>query len=210
MHIRQADRAKNRILSAAEALFAEKGVAGVTLRQITANAHANLAAVNYHYFDKERLAWEIFLRRIRPLNAARLEALAKLEAGCGDQPVAFSAIIDAFARPLFICGSDPDGYNAHSRRLVGRIFTEPLPFAPELLGTEMQPTMTRFAQAIRRHAPKSSPADFVWRFSFVVGAMHHALATLHDMQARTNGICRNNDAEAALRNFIAFGVQAFT
>jgi AcrR family transcriptional regulator len=202
--------AKQRILIAAESLFAEQGLTGVSLRQITSKAGANLAAVNYHFYDKESLCREIITRRIRPINATRLEALGQAEARQPDTLAPLEEIMETMARPLFICGSDPAGYNPASRRLLGRIFIEPLPFASEILAAEMQPAMTRFGQAIRRHVPSLSPQDFVWRYSFIVGAMHHAMATLHDMKARTNGVCRNDDSEGALRIFTSLAVKAYT
>jgi AcrR family transcriptional regulator len=202
--------AKQRILVAGESLFAEFGLQGVTLRQITAQAGVNLAAVNYHYYDKEALCREILTRRIRLINLLRLETLRELESRSPDRPAPLPEVMAAMARPLLLCDSDPAGYNPNSRRLLGRIFTEPLPFAGELMAAEMQPTLTRFGQAIRRHLPGLSPRDFVWRYSYVVGALHHTMATLHDMKARTNGVCRNDDSEGALENFITFAVQAFT
>lgn len=200
---------RQRILIAAEALFAEYGLHGVSLRQITSKAGANLAAVNYHFYDKESLCREIITQRIRPINATRLEALGQAESRLADAPVPLVEIMEIMAHPLFICGNNPIAYNPASRRLLGRIFTEPLPFSTDIQSTEMQPAMTRFGQAIRRHVPSLSPQDFVWRYSFVVGAMHHAMATLHDMKARTNGVCRSDDAEGALRNHIVFAAQAF-
>lgn len=41
-----------RILDAAEQLFAEKGFAETSLRLITSKAGVNLAAVNYHFGSK--------------------------------------------------------------------------------------------------------------------------------------------------------------
>ena len=40
---------RERILKAAEALFAERGFETVSLRDITGAADANVAAVNYHF-----------------------------------------------------------------------------------------------------------------------------------------------------------------
>ena len=44
-----------RILDAAEQLFAEKGFAETSLRLITSKAGVNLAAVNYHFGSKKAL-----------------------------------------------------------------------------------------------------------------------------------------------------------
>ncbi|HVJ62842.1 MAG TPA: TetR/AcrR family transcriptional regulator, partial [Tahibacter sp.] len=68
---------KERILGAAEQLFATHGFAGASLRQVTAAANVNLAAVNYHFGSKENLINEVFRRRLDDLNAHRLEELDK-------------------------------------------------------------------------------------------------------------------------------------
>jgi len=70
---------KSRILAAAEALFAEKGYAAVSVREITHAAGVNLAAVNYHFGGKENLYLEVFRSRWLP-RAARLRTrLEELE-----------------------------------------------------------------------------------------------------------------------------------
>ena len=46
---------KDKILDAAERLFADQGFAATSLRQITTEANVNLAAVNYHIKSKESL-----------------------------------------------------------------------------------------------------------------------------------------------------------
>jgi AcrR family transcriptional regulator len=197
------------ILLTAELLFAEHGFDGVSLRQITVKARVNLAAVNYHYSDKQSLCRELLVFRLREINQARLGELVQAEARAGGAPVALREIIEIMSRPLFLPGDMSAAYNSSSRRLLGRVFIEPLPFMADILAAELQPTMTRFGQSIRRHVPSLSPPDFLWRLSLVVGAMHHALATMHDMKKLTNGICRNDDGEAAFKNFAEFALRSF-
>jgi len=197
------------ILTAAEALFAEHGFHAVSLRQIAARAGANLAGVNYHFFDKASLCRAILVHRLRHINEARLAELAEAEARLQPGPVPVEKILEIMARPMFLTGSDATRYNASSRRLVGRLLAEPLAFSEEVLAAELQPALTRFGQSIRRNIPSLSPEDFVWRFSLVVGTLHHAMATLHDMTGRTKGVCRSGDGAAALKSFIAVGSQAF-
>ena len=55
---------RERILSAAEALFAERGFDTVSLRDITGAADANVAAVNYHFGSKDKLIDAVIEHRV--------------------------------------------------------------------------------------------------------------------------------------------------
>lgn len=52
------DDTRRRLLDAAGQIFAEKGFQATTIREICAAADANIAAVNYHFRDKEGLYHE--------------------------------------------------------------------------------------------------------------------------------------------------------
>ena len=67
---------KTKILDAAEKLFGNKGFDATSLRDITAGADVNLAAVNYHFQTKESLIDAVIARRLEPVNRRRLEMLA--------------------------------------------------------------------------------------------------------------------------------------
>ncbi len=59
---------KDRILDAAEELFAQHGFAGTSLRQVTSRADVNIAAVNYHFGSKENLVNEVFKHRMDEMS----------------------------------------------------------------------------------------------------------------------------------------------
>ena len=60
---KQMDQTRERLLDAAERLFAQKGYNGVSVREITKAAGASLAAVNYHFQSKKDLYMEVFRQR---------------------------------------------------------------------------------------------------------------------------------------------------
>ena len=66
---------KTKILNAAEKLFGVNGFHGTSLRDITAEAQVNLAAVNYHFQSKESLMDALIERRIEPINSKRFQML---------------------------------------------------------------------------------------------------------------------------------------
>ena len=60
------DLTRERVLDEAETLFAQKGYHAVSVREITTAAECNLAAVNYHFGNKQNLYLEVFRERWFP------------------------------------------------------------------------------------------------------------------------------------------------
>ena len=60
------DNTRDRLLVQAEQLFAQRGYAAVSVREITAAADSNLAAVNYHFGNKMNLYLSVFKERWVP------------------------------------------------------------------------------------------------------------------------------------------------
>jgi len=58
------DTLREKILDVAENLFAEKGYAETSIREITKKAHCNLSAVNYYFHGKDNLYIEVFHRQM--------------------------------------------------------------------------------------------------------------------------------------------------
>lgn len=193
---------RDKILDSAEEHFALHGFDGASLRDITLGARANLAAAHYHFGDKSELYKAVICRRVRPINAERLKALAEAEQRPSPPPLRL--LLEILIRPMFeLCSQDRGDYIA---RIIGRSFAEPLPFMSDLFGAEFQPVLMRFSAAIRRCLPQVPPDEFMWRLSFVIGAMHHTLSTLHRMGDLSKGICRNGDHEGALQRLLDFAI----
>ena len=115
---------KERILDAAERLFADHGFPATSMRDITQEAGVNLAAVNYHFGSKEALMIAVLERSIAPVNRARLEQLDALEAAAGDAPVETEQIVRAFLTPLFEKWCEWGHGDPKFLKLVGRIHAE--------------------------------------------------------------------------------------
>ena len=115
------DGTRERLLDAAERLFAEAGYTA-SLRDITAAAGANLAAVNYHFGSKEELVKAVLLRRVGPINAERRRRLAALESPTTED------VVRAFLEPALraIGGADAakGGPLRGFARIIGRVTVE--------------------------------------------------------------------------------------
>ncbi len=56
----QEKNTKQSIIDVANELFAEKGFSATSVREIATKAQVNLAAINYHFKNKENLYWKVF------------------------------------------------------------------------------------------------------------------------------------------------------
>ncbi len=65
------DSTREKLLQAAEQIFAERGFYDATVREICLRAGANVAAVNYHFGDKLNLYTEVLRRFARTLDVER-------------------------------------------------------------------------------------------------------------------------------------------
>ncbi len=92
---------KERLLAAAERLFAERGFEGASLRAVTQAAGTSVSAANYHFGSKQALLRATLRRRVEPMNRLRLERLDALEAAAAGAPLSLEALLDAFLRPAF-------------------------------------------------------------------------------------------------------------
>jgi len=76
--IAEARETRERILDAAQKLFAEKGLDATSVRDITAEADCNVASVNYHFGGKDRLYVEAFRAMLGPLRDQRMAMMHEL------------------------------------------------------------------------------------------------------------------------------------
>ena len=134
--MRQGPDTKDLILDAAEALFSEKGVEGVSLRLLTREAGVNLASVHYHFGSKEAVVKAVFARRLKPVNRRRLEMLDKVERQ-GEPQV--EDILIALVTPALRLAHDAVR-GKHFMRLCARFYSEPADYLRATLRTRVRRT----------------------------------------------------------------------
>lgn len=190
----------NRILDAAERLFAVEGFYATSLRQITQDADVNLAAVHYHFGSKQALILAVFRRRLDALNQARLEQLDA--AFSGTTPPQLEDVLDAFVYPAlaFTHGSDGEGHLF--MRILMRAFADQDDQLRRALSAEYAHLMRRFADVIGTALPGARPADIRRQLDFIVGALTHTMAESHLKDARSIASDLVQFAAAGLRGTV--------
>lgn len=193
-----------RILDASEALFVEYGFETTTLRQITAKAGVNLAAVNYHYGCKEALIQEVFRRRLSWLNDQRLKELDRMEAEATGAPLKPSQILQAFFGVALRMAADGRDGGCMFMRLLGRTYTQPAEFIRSFLAEEYAAVIDRFKTALFLSLPEVPQEEILWRFHFMLGAMSYAISGADALNIVANGSLDDNDTEALYERMMSF------
>ncbi|MEO7199698.1 MAG: TetR/AcrR family transcriptional regulator, partial [Dokdonella sp.] len=111
---------KERILGAAEELFARHGFAGASLRELTTAAKVNLAAVNYHFGSKDNLVNEVLRRRLDELSEQRMRALHEV---LTHKEPSLEDLLAAFIHPALALSLDETG-GATFMRVLARAYAE--------------------------------------------------------------------------------------
>jgi AcrR family transcriptional regulator len=165
-----------KILDTAEGLFMEHGFEATSLRQITAAAGVNIAAVNYHFGSKEELFQTVLTRRLDPMNQERLALLARFEQEVAPRVLSPEKILAAMFIPALKLARDTERGGKNFLRLLGRAYADPAPFIRQFLSEQYAVMIARFKAAFARALPHLPKRELSWRLHFVMGALSYTLA----------------------------------
>src|SRR5215469_5704679 len=189
---------KERILGAAEQLFARHGFEGASLRQLTAAAGVNLAAVNYHFGSKDRLIEEVFRRRLDQLNGQRMAGLQKI---AGDPGTTVEDVLAAFIVPALELSHDGNG--SLFMRVLARAFAEHDDTLRKFLSDNYGHVMRQFTAEFARLLPHLSKEELYWRIDLVTGALTHAMSGFGMIQ-RKSDVSERAHREQTVQHLIRF------
>ena len=190
---------KDRILGAAEELFAQHGFAGTSLRQVTTRADVNIAAVNYHFGSKENLVNEVFRRRMDEMSARRL---AQLKTALQQHPGELEPVLAAFVEPALAMAQDRHGGGAFIR-VIARAYAAKNDSLRKFLSDQYGHVLRDFAKAIAGCVPALGKEQLYWRLDFLSGALTYAMADF-GLIKRPAGLPEAAHRERAARELIRF------
>jgi len=143
---------RDRLLKAATQLFADKGLDGVSTRELAAEAGVNLSAITYHFGGKEKL-YKAALQNVIDLLAPRrqqvIDALgASVRAAKGD-PALLSGVCANLVRAMFTALTNPEFPMEPVRLLIRELHqpTKELEFVMEGHINPVQDAITGFVAA---------------------------------------------------------------
>jgi AcrR family transcriptional regulator len=201
---------KDKLMDAAEKLFARRGFHGTSLREITGEAGVDLALVNYHFGGKKQLLAAVLDRRGKVLNEERLRRLTEVRLRAAPSAPSTEAVVGAFLDPILDrlahAGAGWRSYFA----LVAYVNNSP-EWGRRLMGKTFDSTVREFIRAVMASLPGAAPEDIFWGYNFLTGALTLSLAETGRLDALSDGLCRSNDVaalQARLGPYVAAGLRA--
>ena len=202
------DHTRTSILTAAERLYADRGFADVTLRDIVAAADVNLAAVNYHFGSKDELIAELFVTRSLVTNRERLNELKAAEdAGGGRADI--DEVLRALVGPTLRGCLGPDKQRSTAARFMIRASIESVAPIRKIKNREVD-HLRRFVAAMRRSLHGRDDVDLYWGLHFALAMAHQTIRDSERLTKLSEGICDLNDVAGIIERVVAVSALALT
>lgn len=200
-------KGKINLIETAERLFAERGLDGVSLNEITvASGQRNASAINYHFGSRRGLIEAIVLYRMQAIEEQRRKMLEEIEASGRTSDL--RALMEARIRPIgaTLAPGHPAG---HYVRFLMQIYASPNfglvdVWMPELGSTALHALRRYIAQCLP-HLPKSA-MQARNRISMAISVI--SLGDVQRQQERAAAEGRSYDLDAAISNIIDMQVGA--
>ncbi len=167
-------KTKNKIIDAAEALFAENGFNDTSLRTITSHAGVNLASVNYHFGDKKTLVRAVlaqYLDEFMPKLEVELELLL------AQKQFSMVDVFQSIKKPLLELDNFKPNGAAMFMQLIGRGYTDVQGHLRWFITSRYANVFTHFTQAVFRANPNLDPQTLFWRLHFTLGTTIFSMAS---------------------------------
>lgn len=196
------------ILSTAERLFAERGIAAVSVRSIIEEAGVNSAAVHYHFGSKDRLIAAVFNRRSSTIVAARHRLLREIPETATDQE-RLRALLRAFLQPALrgvgISKEVAQRYGLLSARLVtdGSLETR------NLIGENFDDCHREFLREFEELCSAFTKPEIHWRMHALIGMLIYTNCGSQRIASVTDGACNPVEDDDVVEKLVEVACDLF-
>jgi AcrR family transcriptional regulator len=197
---------REKLVYCAEALFAERGFDGVSVRDITNAAGVNSALVGYYFRNKEGLLSEIYTRHCKALNLGRKKLLAEFSETAGG--LTLEKVIEAFIGPALEVTTSRNGRSGYTR-LRAILSAENSTLLEKLVAENFDASSRMFVKALGRCLPGLSRDELLWRFHFLLGTISYTGTGPNRIRALSDGRCDPTDPQAMKKRLVPFLAAGF-
>jgi AcrR family transcriptional regulator len=194
--------AQERILDAAEGLFARYGFNAVSTKDIGQTAEVDPSLLHYYFTSKAGLYDAVIARRAERVNVARrgaLEAYAE-EAG---EAITVAGVVRTYVQATFdLAKTGGEGY-LNYLTLIAQLNSTPAGVIP---GSESMPfdeVVQLLIGLLRKASPGAKDTDLYWFYHMLSGAISLTWARTGRIDQLSGGQCRSTDFDAISDHMIA-------
>lgn len=192
-----------RILDAAEVLFAERGFAETSLRTITGAAGVNLAAVNYHFGSKKALIQAVFVRFLDPLVAEVERLLTEMQQN--KEHLSVEDLLQLLTQAVYDIHGKGSNRATVFMRLLGLAYTQSQAHLRRFLGERYGEAFQHYVAHLKPALPGATAADLFWHTHFALGT---AIFTMSNFDA-LRAMSENDTGSRTPVDFIVSRLTAF-
>lgn len=192
-------RSRERLIEEATRIFAEKGFAKASTREICQAAGANVAAIHYYFGDKAGLYRAVLLR---PLEEVQL-AFAQFDSPELSLDQALYRLMGAL-----LCPWGLDEKATWIMRLHLREMVEPTHDYKDVVAQQILPHHHALVDLLARHVGATEPDEALQQLAFALVAMVHDYGLSRDfMNILAPGLLQGAKAlETVLERLVGYGV----
>ena len=162
-----------RILDAAEVLFAEKGFAGTSARDITRSAGCNVASINYYFSGKDNLYFQVCKRRLNALRELRITSLNNYMAQ-NPEDISLEGLLRNFSRAFLLPLIEEASGRNIMKLLVREMLYPQLP-ANMIFDEMILPILLVLQRAMIKVCPGLDEKRVMWTIFSLVGQLLHTI-----------------------------------
>ncbi|RYD51269.1 MAG: TetR/AcrR family transcriptional regulator [Sphingomonadales bacterium] len=195
------------IYDAAEELFSQHGLYGVTLKDVAKQVGVHHTLLNYYFADKKALFDAVFARRAVVTSERRMRALDAYEETADGKPTVEGALRAFLDTDLDTYIEGGEGWKNYAK-LGAQVANTPA-WGADLMDAHFDPVVLRLIGLLKKALPDCAEQDIFWGYHFVTGALMLTLARTGRIDKLSGGLCHADDFSAVKERMASFMAAGF-
>ncbi len=198
-----------RILDAAEQLFAELGYYAVTLKDVAARIGVSPTLIHYHFKGKESIYEAVWARKAPLTVRSRLEAMRRYAEEAGDNITVEGVLAAWINTDLNLQLDDYEMWVSFGK--IAAQANSAAGWGDEKMTKYFDPVAVMLISLLKKAMPDCDDERIYWGYHFLSGAMTHNVARTGRLDILSHGLVSSNDFVSIrkyMAKFMAAGFQA--
>jgi len=196
---------RERILNAAEKLFADKGYDGTSTRAIVAASGDTIGSLSYHFGSKEKLLREVVQRRFDAIADARRARYREAIIRAGDTGITLETVVDAIVTPMERALRGGKGWRSYTQLIAAMLSSRRLYQMRSLSGVGDE-AAREFMGWMADMLPDADAGDIAYAYEFMIGCIIEACAeaAVDRISRFTEGSWSSKDFDSVTPRLVCF------